>query len=240
VTNYLVDTSGSLSHVVAETDGAGNLLAEYVRGDELLAVIRPAAETRFVHTDGVGSVRRLTGEDGLIRDGYTFTAFGELLAHTGTDPQPYAFAGEPLDLNTGWQYHRARWMDPGVGRFTAIDPFLGLLTRPASQHGYFYAEASPTNFSDPTGLTSAAESVSVGALSNVIAATALAVTSTALVIECVAAIQGGASTAADPCDTGRDGEEERITLFRGLTASRPNRISNSSFRLDAGGCPVAC
>ena len=41
VTNFLVDTSGSLSHVVAETNGAGTLKAYYVRADDLLAVMRP-------------------------------------------------------------------------------------------------------------------------------------------------------------------------------------------------------
>ena len=47
--------------------------------------------------------------------GLTKSAFGELLAHTGTDPQPYAFTGEPLDLNSGFQYHRARWYGPRHG-----------------------------------------------------------------------------------------------------------------------------
>ena len=69
-------------------------------------------QTRYYHADGIGSIRRLTDEAGNITDGYTYSAFGELLAHTGTDSQPYAFTGEPLDPNSGWQYHRARWMDP--------------------------------------------------------------------------------------------------------------------------------
>lgn len=113
VTNYLVDAAGSLGHVVAETDGAGTLKVYYVRGDDLLAVMRPSGPgwtSRFVHADGLGSIRRLTNESGAITDGYTYTAFGELLAHTGSDPQPYAFAGEPYDANMGFQYHRARWI----------------------------------------------------------------------------------------------------------------------------------
>jgi hypothetical protein len=35
--------------------------------------------------------------------GLTKTAFGELYGRTGTDPIPYAFAGEPLDPNSGFQ-----------------------------------------------------------------------------------------------------------------------------------------
>ena len=82
---------------MAETDEAGALKAYYVRGDDLLAVMRPLVplpttpadwQTRFVHADGLGSIRRLTDENGLITDGYSYTAFGELLAHTGSTPNP--------------------------------------------------------------------------------------------------------------------------------------------------------
>ena len=155
-TDYLVDTSGSLSHVVAETDGTGALKAYYVRGDELLAVMRPTGpttwSTRYVHADGIGSIRRLTDEAGLITDGYTYTAFGELIAHTGTDPQPYAFAGEPYDRNSGFQYHRARWMDPNVGRFLGMDLWSGSLFEPASLHRYTYTHGDPVRDRDPSGL----------------------------------------------------------------------------------------
>jgi YD repeat-containing protein len=83
---YLTDAANPLSHVVAETAADGTLQAYYVRGDDLLAVIRPLVpspmgasdwQTRFVHADGVGSIRRLTDESGAISDGYSFTAFGE-------------------------------------------------------------------------------------------------------------------------------------------------------------------
>jgi RHS repeat-associated protein len=156
--NYLVDTSGSLSHVVAETDGSNNLTAYYVRADDLLAVMRPDGGggfiSRFYHADGLGSVRRLTDENGIITDGYTYSAFGELLAHTGTDPQPYTFAGEPYDPNVGFYYNRARWLDPRVGLFTGQDPLDGAVESPSSLHRYLYANQDPANQSDPTGLAS--------------------------------------------------------------------------------------
>src|SRR6185436_16694973 len=41
VANYLVDPSGGLSQVTAETDDGGLLKAYYVRGNDLLAVMRP-------------------------------------------------------------------------------------------------------------------------------------------------------------------------------------------------------
>jgi RHS repeat-associated protein len=159
-TDFLVDTSGALSHVVAETADTGALKTYYVRGDDLLAVMRPLVtvpaapedwQTRYSHADGLGSIRRLTDEGANITDGYTYTAFGELLAHTGTDPQPYAFTGEPLDPNSGWQYHRARWMDPRVGRFAGVDPWEGMEHDPVSLHRYLYAEMNPVGSSDPSG-----------------------------------------------------------------------------------------
>jgi len=155
-THYLVDVSGGLSQVVAETNGANALQALYVRGsDDLLSVLRPDGVngwiTRFFHADGIGSVRRLTNEAGTITDGYTYTAFGEPLSHTGSDPQPYAFAGEPYDPNVGFQYHRARWMDPRVGRFASLDPFAGLDDDPPSLHEYAYGHDDPVDQRDPSG-----------------------------------------------------------------------------------------
>jgi RHS repeat-associated protein len=159
-THFLVDTSTSLSHVVLETAAGGALQAFYVRGADLLAVMRPLApvpatatdwQTRYYHADPVGSVRRLTDEAGQITDGYTYTAFGELLGHTGSDPQPYAFAGEPLDSSSGLQYHRARWLDPRTGRFLGMDPFPGSQDDPVSLHRYLYAGADPVALADPTG-----------------------------------------------------------------------------------------
>ena len=73
------------------------------------------------------------------------------LAHTGSDSQPYAFTGEPLDPNSGFQYHRARWLDPRTGRFLAMDPFSGSDSDPATLHRYLYAGADPAGKFDPTG-----------------------------------------------------------------------------------------
>lgn len=150
VTEYLVDTSGSLSQVVAETDSAGSLKAAYVRGDDLLAVLRPAGD-RFYHADGLGSVRVLSDDAGEATDRYSFTAFGELLTHEGEDSNAYLFAGEPLDPNVQWYYNRARWLDPAAGRFGSIDPFAGFDDLPLSLHPYLYAGLSPADSTDPSG-----------------------------------------------------------------------------------------
>jgi RHS repeat-associated protein len=113
--------------------------------------------------------------------GLTKSAFGELLSHTGSDPQPYAFTGEPLDPNSGFQYHRARWYAPGVGRFAGMDPFEGRMFDPPSLHRYLYAGADPVNKSDPTGRDlSVAQVGAVGAIIGTLTAISIVQPRTAL------------------------------------------------------------
>jgi RHS repeat-associated protein len=156
--NYLVDTSGGLSQVVAETDANGNLTAYYLRvGDELLAVMRPGAtagtwSTRFVHSDGLGSVRVLTDETGATIDQRAYEAFGTKNVEAGSDPLAYGFAGEPFEPVSKLAYHRARWMDARVGRFEGMDPERGDEVDPLSLTPFIYAESDPVNGIDPTGL----------------------------------------------------------------------------------------
>src|SRR5206468_4133492 len=101
-TNSLVDTGGGHSQVVAETDASGNLTEHYVRaGDQLLEVMRPGGSggmwiTRFVHSDGLGSVRAMTDETGASVDMRGYDAFATKNVEAGNEPLAYGFAGEPL------------------------------------------------------------------------------------------------------------------------------------------------
>ncbi len=165
--DYLVDpwhqTSAAgrtlvLSQVVAESDPtSATLTAYHVRGDDLLATLRPDPTSpgtwisRYFHAEGIGTIRALTDEEGQVTDRYSFEAFGTLLSHEGEDPNQYLFAGEPLDPNSGFYYNRARWLDPNAGRFASVDPFPGYGTEPLSIHRYLYSGLNPALFSDPSG-----------------------------------------------------------------------------------------
>jgi RHS repeat-associated protein len=165
-TNLLVDTGGcascggGLSQVVVESDGSGNITVYYVRlGGQLLAEMRPGGtpgtwSTHFVYGDGLGSVRALTDETGTTIDTRGYEAFGTKNVEAGSDPLTYGFAGEPFQQDSMLAYHRARWMDSRVGRFLGMDPFDGLPQAPQSLHRYSYVWNSPTNGTDPSGLTS--------------------------------------------------------------------------------------
>ncbi len=103
------------------------------------------------HAEGIGTIRALTDEQGTVTDRYTLEAFGTLLNHQGDDPNAYLFAGEPLDPNSGFYYNRARWLEPSVGRFLGVDPYLGSLLEPLSLHRYLYAGLEPVAHVDPSG-----------------------------------------------------------------------------------------
>jgi RHS repeat-associated protein len=159
VTNFLVDASSAPSQVVADADANGSVTALYIRnGGELLAVMRPVAggtwTTRFVHSDGLGSVRVLTDETGTTIDSRGYEAFGTKNVEAGSDPLTYGFAGEPLENTSHLAYHRARWMDSRVGRFEGMDPWEGNPELPETLHRYMYVGDNPANLIDPSGLLS--------------------------------------------------------------------------------------
>ncbi len=153
-TEYVTDTSGALSRVIAEVTEAGVLGVNYVRGGELLGLLRDGQE-RYVHADHLGSVRALTEPAAVIAGTYDYGAFGQLIEATGSDPNPFLFAGEQHDAATGLYNLRARWMDSSVGRFSSQDPFAeGSLGTLLASHGYVYGRNNPVNSVDPTGLFS--------------------------------------------------------------------------------------
>jgi RHS repeat-associated protein len=121
-TDLLVDTSGGLSHVVAEIDGSGTVTALYVRaGDMLLEEIRGGV-AKMYESDGLGSTRSLLDVSGAQTDTWSYEAFGTTLSSTGTSVNPYRFAGERFVGDVGMYQNRARWLDTMTGRFASEDP----------------------------------------------------------------------------------------------------------------------
>src|SRR5205823_8255216 len=57
------------------------------------------------------------------------------------------YAGQYTDQESGLQYLRARYYDPGTAQFITVDPAYTLT---ASRYGY--TNGSPLNATDPTGL----------------------------------------------------------------------------------------
>jgi len=69
-------------------------------------------------------------------------------------PRPaseYLCTGEQIDPDLGMYYLRARYYQPGLGRFWTIDSFEGDMEEPASLHKYLYCHGNPVNLVDPSG-----------------------------------------------------------------------------------------
>jgi RHS repeat-associated protein len=152
VTDYLVDVNRPYSQVMEERDGTGTLTARYIFGDQLISQERNG-QIGYSLYDGHGSIRGLTSSSQSVTDTYTYDAFGTLLHQTGVSNNPYRYAGEEYDPQTGLYHLRARDYDPFTGRFRTPDPFPGNIFDPPSLHAYTYAHNNPVNFTDPSGKT---------------------------------------------------------------------------------------
>ena len=69
-------------------------------------------------------------------------------ASTGALANPFQYTGREFDAETGLRYYRARYYEPGIGRFISEDP-LGFS---AGINFYEYVFNAPTNLIDPSGL----------------------------------------------------------------------------------------
>jgi RHS repeat-associated protein len=147
---YLIDKTLPYGQVVAEYSDDGSLKCGYVYGLERISQSRNDVSHYYV-SDGQGSIRSLTDNNGNVTDTYYYTSFGEGLAKTGTTENEFRYTGEQWDANIGWYYNRARWMSPSTGRFTSVDPFEGCIECGMSLHKYMYANVSPIINSDPSG-----------------------------------------------------------------------------------------
>jgi RHS repeat-associated protein len=143
-------TSYDGNNAVEEVDSSGNLLARYAQGadiDEPLSALRSGA-TAFYNADGLGSISSLGNLTGAISNSYTYDAFGDATALSGSFVNPYRYTGRDYDLETGLQYSRARYYDPSIGRFINEDP----LRYGGGFNFYVYVWNDPIDLNDPFGL----------------------------------------------------------------------------------------
>jgi len=163
-TNYLVDENRDYAQVLVESDGTNTVTYSY--GHDLLSQDRDG-QISYYQYDGLGSTRALTDSLGTVTDRYDYTAFGDTLNQTGTTENSYRFTGEQYDAGLDQYYLRARYYDPGVGRFTQMDSWMGARLEPITLHKYLYANANPVSHTDPSGnisLTQVAVGFSIATL----------------------------------------------------------------------------
>ena len=99
--------------------------------------------------DGLGSVVSLTDGTGVVRDTYSYDAFGQTTTANAPVANNLRFAGAYQDT-TGLYKIGQRYYDPSVGRWTQQDPVVSLVD-PLQWNRYVYVGDDPVNFVDPSG-----------------------------------------------------------------------------------------
>jgi RHS repeat-associated protein len=107
-----------------------------------------AAQTDFLHVDGLGSITDTTTGTGQISPAYRYDSYGNPLV--GAAGSGYAFTGREWDPESGLLFYRHRYYDPNTGRFLSEDP-LGISS--GGINLYEYAGDDPILLVDPFGLT---------------------------------------------------------------------------------------
>ena len=141
-TQFLWDLSRSIPVLLKDGPvqyvyGPGGSPLEQISGSTVL----------WLHHDQLGSTRLVTDTSGSNKATYSFDAYGNLTSTTGTITNPFRFAGEYRDAESGLLHLRARYYDPSTGQFISRDPAVALTRQP-----YSYGYDNPLNMTDPTGL----------------------------------------------------------------------------------------
>jgi RHS repeat-associated protein len=151
---------------VAKSSGTSKTL--YIGGDAEISfsTANPSGElTSYLHPD----VRRVgSATDYMIKDhlasnrlvirhntgaitSHAYGPYGEpRLTNASTKPTSKGYVNERYDQETDLAYHHFRYLDPGLGRYTAPDTWDPIQAG-VDFNRYAYAGNDPINMSDPNG-----------------------------------------------------------------------------------------
>lgn len=152
-TRYVLDYGRDMSQILCETDGTGSITAYYIHGPQIVGRIGTDGSIRYYHSDHIGNIVALTDSSQSISDKYAYTPFGTAAGQQGATANPFTYVGSfgVMADADGLYFMRARFYDPGTGRFLSKDPVEGRLMEPLGLHRYNYALNNPALNIDPTG-----------------------------------------------------------------------------------------
>ncbi|MCP4581502.1 MAG: hypothetical protein GY839_07765 [candidate division Zixibacteria bacterium] len=143
ITTYYVYSG---NQVIAEYDGDGNLIDNYVyMGKKRVARFNDSRKEYYVY-DKRGSVVAILDTTGQVFSAYNdYYPFGSVLQKSGDSHLKYT--GKEFDEGYGFDlyYYGARYYNPEWGRFISRDPKWVYYNR------YTYCRNNPVNYHDPDG-----------------------------------------------------------------------------------------
>ncbi|WP_228745459.1 RHS repeat-associated core domain-containing protein, partial [Paenibacillus sp. S150] len=141
--------------VISEEKIVGGVFTEqanFVRGDRVLVKKdKKASKDYYYLYNGHGDVVQIVNTGGAVVNNYTYDEWGNITSQVEGISNSFKYTGEVYDAETGLYYLRARYYDPGMGRFLNEDTVEGQIDNPLSQNLYTYVSNNPLIYSDPTG-----------------------------------------------------------------------------------------
>ena len=124
-------------------------------GTKRVVSIEYGRQTKFYHTDHLGSTRVVTDSTGEDVQKLEYYPFG---SYRVEDPSPsvvpYTFTSQEYDDELGFYNYKARVYDPVIGRFIMPDRIVPRPEDPQSLNRYSYTMNNPMRYNDPSGKAS--------------------------------------------------------------------------------------
>jgi RHS repeat-associated protein len=141
---------GRDGHLLEETDGQGNPLADYIYLEGLpVATLSPATgQLYFLHGDRLGTPQLATDAEQNTVWLANYGPFAEMSTVPSGIVQNLRLPGQEFDIETGFYHNGFRDYVPGWGRYLESDP-IGL---GGGMNTYAYVEGNPLRLADPMGL----------------------------------------------------------------------------------------
>jgi RHS repeat-associated protein len=130
-------------------------------GMRVFQVASETLQTRYFHTDHLGSISVITDENGVVVERLSYDAWGKRRYPDGTDDTTGSitsqttrgFTGEE-QLSTADLVHlNGRIYDPILARFTSADPTVTDPVNPQGWNRYSYVGNDPLAYTDPNGFS---------------------------------------------------------------------------------------
>ncbi len=117
-----------------------------------MIITEKAGETRYLLSDGLGSVRQATDDTGSVVVYNEFDPYGNPIVNRKSEiANPYGYTGEWWQDEVELLHLRARWYMPGTGTFLSRDAWEGDPRRSLTLDSWSHVEDNPINYTDPTG-----------------------------------------------------------------------------------------
>ena len=140
-------TSGGVVENRHTVYAAGKAIAEVVtRGS--------VKQTRYFHTDHLGSIDAVTDDNAIVLARYAFDPFGNRTALYGSlNTINHGFTGHEQLPDVGLIHMNGRVYDPVLARFLSADPSIQAPGNLQSYNRYSYVLNNPLAFTGPSGFS---------------------------------------------------------------------------------------